>query len=80
MEPLRRATSTAAVEALLDQWSCGVREDKRGRRHLQSLGMSLGIKAWTDDFSTMLDEQSTSREQPKSKPQTSAKVYSPVAL
>ena len=32
-----------------------------GRRHLQALGMGLGIKAWTDDFAVMLDEAQNAR-------------------
>ena len=66
LEPLRRASSSAAVESLLGH----CRGDREGRRHLQSLGMSLGIKAWTDDFTTMLGETQRPQVQPKPKPPT----------
>jgi hypothetical protein len=67
LEPLRRASSYAAVEGLLGH----CRGDREGRRHLQSLGMSLGVKAWTDDFSAMLGETLRSHLTPKPKPPTS---------
>ena len=45
-----------------------------GRRHLQALGMGLGVKAWTDDFSAMLDEAESSRVMRKPKPTTPAQA------
>lgn len=74
IEPLRRVSSTTAVEDLLNHCRGveGVGEDKDGRRHLQSLGMGLGIKAWSDDFSTMLEEAKNSLAIPQSKLPASA--------
>lgn len=47
-------SSNSVVEDLLNQ----SRRTEGGveRRHLQALGMGLGIKAWADDFSVMLEE------------------------
>ena len=44
-----------------------------GRRYLQSLGMVLGIKAWNDDLTVMLDEADSSQNVPI--PKSSTSVY-----
>ncbi len=52
IEPLRKVVSSSAVDGLLSY--CRSREE---RLVLQSLGMLVGIKAWTDDFRTMVSEE-----------------------
>lgn len=60
-------SSSSVVEDLLSQ----SRRTEGGveRRHLQALGMGLGIKAWADDFSVMLEEaENTGVLKPSSAP------------
>lgn len=67
MEPLRKVSSSSVVEDLLSH----SRRPEGGveRRHLQALGMGLGIKAWADDFSVMLEEaENTGVLKPSSAP------------
>jgi hypothetical protein len=71
-----------SVEDLLSQCkkAQGLEGEGLGRRHLQALGMGLGVKAWTDDFSAMLDEAESSRViKPKPTPpaHSLAKVFHP---
>ena len=67
-------SSATAVEDLLKHCRGvgGIVGDKEGRRQLQSLGMGLGIKAWSDDFSAMLGEATSSQTTPELKLATSA--------
>lgn len=73
-------SSTSAVESLLCQCK-GIEGEGVGRRYLQSLGMVLGIKAWNDDFTAMLDEGGSSQTVPipKSPAHAIAKVCSVIS-
>lgn len=51
IEPLRGKASSSAVADVMKYCKC-----LEHRRFFQSLGMTIGIKAWADDFRTMLDE------------------------
>ncbi len=55
IEPLRKVTSSSAVDGLLSY--CRIPSE---RLFLQSLGMVIGIKAWCDDFKTMLSQDEES--------------------
>lgn len=51
IEPLRRKASSSAITDVMKHCKCS-----KHRRFFQSLGMTIGIKAWADDFRVMLDE------------------------
>lgn len=52
IDPLRKVTSAAVVDGMLSY----CQNFPRHRRHLQALGMRLGIKTWSDNFMEMLQE------------------------
>ena len=51
IEPLRRKASSSAVTDVMKHCKC-----LEHRQFFQSLGMTIGIKAWADDFRALLDE------------------------
>ncbi len=67
IEPLRKVVSSSAVDGLLSY--CRSREE---RLVLQSLGMLIGIKAWTDDFRTMVSEEAEPHHPRTNKPPSSS--------
>ena len=66
IDPLRKVTSSSTVDNMVNM--CATLEH---RRVLQALGMAIGVKAWADDYKTMLIEPHQRWRPSSSKPDPS---------